>query len=141
MKPFDIHARIFAFVIDTLKVVRLVPTTVENKVIVNQLIRSVTSCGANDQEADGVSTKRDFIHCYTIVRKELKETKYWLSVLSALDATLEAKLRILLKENGELIKIVSAIISKAAVSVNKNQPISKSTNNPISNKERIILDD
>lgn len=128
MKPFDIHKRIFDFVIEVLKVIKYIPVTVENKIIVNQLIRSATSCGANDQEADGVSSKRDFIHCYTIVRKELKETHYWLSVLSALDSKLEAKLAELVKENKELIKIVSKIISNAALG---NHQINQSTNKPI----------
>ena len=68
MKVFDIHKRIFDFVLNALKQIKYVPQTEENKIIINQLIRSVTSVGANDQEADGVSSKRDFIHCYTIVR-------------------------------------------------------------------------
>ncbi|RJQ38173.1 four helix bundle protein [Candidatus Microgenomates bacterium] len=115
MKQFDIHERIFKFVIRTLKMIKYIPQTVENKIIINQLVRSVTSSGANDQEADGVSSKRDFIHCYTIVRKELKETYYWLSLLSELDEKLNKRLPDLLKENNELIKIISSIISKAAI--------------------------
>jgi len=87
----------------------------EAKKLINQLIRSVTSVGANDQEADGVSSKRDFIHCYTIVRKELKETKYWLSLLSELNSSLKLRLEPSIKESDELIKIVSSIISKAAL--------------------------
>lgn len=115
MRRFDIHDRLFTFVIRTLKVVKFVPQTLENKIITNQLVRSVTSVGANDQEADGVSSKRDFIHCYTIVRKELKETRYWLTLLSELDSKLKKRLPDLLQENGELIKIVSSIISKASI--------------------------
>lgn len=115
MKKFDIHERIFAFVIRILKMIKYIPPTVENKIIVNQLVRAATSVGANDQEADGVSSKRDFIHCYTIVRKELKETRYWLSILSELDGKLKERMPDLLKENDELIKIISSIISKAAL--------------------------
>jgi len=117
MKKFDIHDRIFNFVIDGLKRIRYIPPTVENKIIVNQLVRSLTSAGANDQEADGVSSKRDFIHCYTVVRKELKETRYWFSILSALDEKLKLKFADLIKENDELIKIISSIISKTAVKI------------------------
>lgn len=115
MKTFDIHSRIFTFVIATLKVIKYIPPTIENKIIINQLVRSVTSVGANDQEADGVSSRRDFIHCYTIVRKELKETHYWLSLLSELDVKLKARLEKLLDENSQLIKITSSIISNAAL--------------------------
>lgn len=121
MKEFDIHRRIFDFVIQTLKTIKYIPSMVENRIIINQLIRSVTSCGANDQEADGVSTKKDFIHCYTIVRKELKETHYWLSILSALDGRLQERFKSLIEENNELIKIISAIIHSAS----GNKQISK----------------
>lgn len=116
MKTFDIHDRIFKFVIRVLKVIKYIPQTVENKIVINQLVRSATSVGANDQEADGVSSKRDFIHCYTVVRKELKETHYWLRILSEIDGKLGNRLTLLLKENEELIKIISSIISNAAVS-------------------------
>jgi len=117
MKKFDIHDRIFRFVIEVLKLIKYIPQTVENKIIINQLVRSVTSVGANDQEADGVSSRKDFMHCYTIVRKELKETRYWLSILSELDNKLKRKFSNSIRENNELIKIISSIISKAATKI------------------------
>lgn len=115
MKKFDIHDRIFAFVLRVLKVVKHIPQTVENKIIINQLVRAATSVGANDQEADGVSSRKDFMHCYTVVRKELKETRYWLRILSELDSKLGKRLTLLLQENEELVKIISSIISKTSV--------------------------
>lgn len=116
-RKFDIHDRIFKFVIEVLKLIKHIPPTVENKIIINQLVRSLTSTGANDQEADGVSSRKDFLHCYTIVRKELKETKYWMSILSELDSKLKIKFLNSIQENEELIKIVSSIISKTAVKI------------------------
>lgn len=116
-RKFDIHDRIFKFVIEVLKLIKYISPTVENKIIINQLVRSVTSVGANDQEADGVSSRKDFLHCYTIVRKELKETRYWLSILSELDAKLNNKFAGSISESDELIKIVSSIISKTAVKI------------------------
>jgi len=115
MKTFDIHERNFKFVVNTLKLIKYLPKSLENQVIINQLIRSVTSVGANDQEADGVSSKKDFIHCYTIVRKELKETKYWLTLLIELNPGVKSRLQPQIEESNELIKIVSSIISKAAL--------------------------
>lgn len=116
-RKFDIHDRIFKFVIEVLKLIKHIPPTVENKIIINQLVRSVTSVGANDQEADGVSSRRDFLHCYTIVRKELKETRYWLQILSELDLKLKNKFTNSINENDELIKIISSIVSKTAVKI------------------------
>lgn len=112
-KKFDIHDRIFAFVIRVLKLIKALPKTFENKTFIEQLIRSVTSVGANDQEADGVSSKKDFIHCYTVVRKESKETLYWLRLLVKMNDGYEARMEALLQENQEIISIVSSIIKNA----------------------------
>ena len=94
----------------SLILLRKVPKTYENIVILNQLTRSITSVGANDQEADGVTTRNDFIHCYTIVRKELKETYYWLRLLSILNNVLTKQIDYVLTENDEIIRIISSII-------------------------------
>ena len=46
--------------------------------ILNQLIRSGTSVGANYMEANGASSKRDFQNKIFICKKEIQETKHWL---------------------------------------------------------------
>lgn len=112
-KKFDIHDRIFEFVIRVLHLIKVLPKTFENRVLLEQLIRSATSIGANDQEADGVSTRKDFIHCYTIVRKEGKETLYWLKLLAELNDKIKPRMMGLLQENTELISIVSSILKNA----------------------------
>ena len=86
--------------------------TEPNKVLINQVLRSATSMGANDQEADGSLTKKDFIHNYVIVRKEAKETCYWLSLIADTNETIAGKLQGLRQEGKELVKIVSSIIIK-----------------------------
>ena len=63
-KMFDIHERIYQFVLRVLKLLSLVSKKPVNLVILKQLSRSITSVGANDQEADAVSSKADFTHCY-----------------------------------------------------------------------------
>jgi four helix bundle protein len=73
-KSYDIHKRIYDFIVRVIKLVNLLPRNQANQVIIGQILRSVTSMGANDQEADGTLTKKDFTHCYPIVRKEGKET-------------------------------------------------------------------
>lgn len=112
-KQYEIHERIFQFVVRGLQVPRFLPKTIESKIIIDQYIRALTSVGANDNEADGVSSKKDFIHVYTVVRKELKETYYWIRIIANIYVQLEPRLGGLLKENDELIRIVSAIITSA----------------------------
>ncbi len=107
----DIHERIFQFVTRGLKVLPYLPKTIESRIIIDQYARSLTSVGANDNEADGTSTKNDFIHVYTTVRKELKETRYWLRIISELYPRLQSRLMNLIGESEELIRIISTIIS------------------------------
>lgn len=106
----DIHERMFRFVTRGLKILPFLPKTVEFRIIIDQYTRALTSVGANDNEADGTSTANDFIHVYTVVRKELKETRYWLRIVGELYPRLAPRLQDLIQENEELIKIVSAII-------------------------------
>jgi len=69
--------------------------------------------GANDQEADGAISRKDFIHNYTIVRKETKETNYWLSIISDTNSSLALRMKNLRQEGKEIAKIVSSIIISA----------------------------
>jgi len=112
-KKYDIYDRIFKFVVSVVKILRLLPRTEESKVIVLQVLRSATSIGANSEEADGSSTGKDFIHCFTIVRKEAKETLFWLKLLSELNPKFSGQLRSLISECGEIVAIVSKIISNS----------------------------
>lgn len=109
-KKYDIYERIFRFIVDVIKFLRLIPKTEENLVIIRQVLRSVTSMGANSQEADGVSTKKDFIHCFTTVRKETKETLFWLRLLVELNPKSATEGGRLVKECAEIVAIVSKII-------------------------------
>jgi four helix bundle protein len=49
---------------------------------ISQLIRASGSAGANYREADDTITKKDFYHRIGICRREAKESKYWLELLS-----------------------------------------------------------
>lgn len=81
-----------------------------NKSIMNQLIRSGTSIGANYCEADGAESKKDFQHKIGICKKEAKETKYWIHMLSLLHPERKSELRVLWRESQELTLIFSKII-------------------------------
>ena len=49
-------------------------------VLLNQLLRSGTSIGANIHEANYASSKADFINKFQIALKECYETDYWLGL-------------------------------------------------------------
>lgn len=110
---YDIHDRIFEFIIKVIDLTKLLPKTAQNLMIINQLMRSATSMGANDQEADGALSKKDFVHCYIIVRKEGKETLFWLKLIDRTNPKLGLKIEPTIKEGNEIIAIVSTIVKKS----------------------------
>jgi len=108
----DIHVRIYKFIINCFcNVVKRLPKTPESIRIIGQLSGSLTSIGANDQEADGASSKKDFISKYYIVKKEAKETKYWLSVIQDTQTLSETIVEPYIQECQEILMIVSKIIN------------------------------
>ncbi|MBP3371260.1 MAG: four helix bundle protein, partial [Clostridia bacterium] len=54
-------------------------------VLINQIIRSATSIGANLHEAQYAQGKKDFISKLEIAQKECFETEYWLELLFETD--------------------------------------------------------
>ncbi|MCL4399657.1 four helix bundle protein [Patescibacteria group bacterium] len=81
--------------------------------VLSQLLRAGTSVGANYREANGASSKRDFVNKIHICKKESKETEYWLRVLGDVikEATDECKM--FNKEAHELTLIFSKIASSS----------------------------
>lgn len=109
-KQINIHDRIYKFVISVIKYTNELPKNPANNVIIHQLIKSASSMGANDQEADGTQSKKDFIAKYSIVKKENKETIYWLHLISDTNPNKLKAAEPLIKEATEILKIVSTII-------------------------------
>lgn len=77
--------------------------------MVNQLIRSATSVGANYHEANNASSKTDFRNKIYLAKKESAETRYWLRIMS--QVTGDKELAILQQEALELNLIFQKIIS------------------------------
>jgi four helix bundle protein len=114
-KNYDIHERIFNFVISVVEFLSKIPKTSTNLIFIGQCTRSVTSMGANDQEADGALTKKDFIHKFADVRKEGKETIFWLRVVARINSkSYLPEGEKLISEGNEIVAIVSTIMKNAA---------------------------
>jgi four helix bundle protein len=84
--------------------------------LINQLIRSATSIGANYCEANNASSRKDFKNKIFICKKETQETKHWLRMLATCALDKKTKMRKLWQEAHELSLIFQKIIS----SLNKN---------------------
>ena len=82
IKLYDLEERTARFaeaVIDAVKKLTITPI---NKRLIEQLVGSSGSIGANYCEANESESKKDFIHKMTIAKKEIKETKHWLRLLA-----------------------------------------------------------
>lgn len=80
--------------------------------ISSQIVRSGTSIGANVEEAQNASSKREFIRGITIALKEARETLYWLRILKE-TRLISLNLKDLIFENTEIIKILTSSVKKA----------------------------
>ena len=68
------------FAVDTVNLCTEIKEHRKSNVLLNQLLRSSTSIGANIHEANYASSKADFINKFQIALKECYETEYWLEL-------------------------------------------------------------
>lgn len=108
---YDLQKRILLFVTEIISLSRKLPIDQVNKVLVSQIIRASTSIGANYEEAQAARSKKEFISIIGIVKKEAKETKYWLKVMRVSNkSSMYEEIDKVGKENEELIKIIAKIL-------------------------------
>ncbi|MEA1929892.1 MAG: four helix bundle protein [Patescibacteria group bacterium] len=109
---YNLEERTAKFGEDVIKFLGSLPKNTVNNVLVSQLVRSATSVGANYMEADGAESKKDFKHKIAISKKEAKEGRHWLRMVSTANSQLAPACRQLWQEATELSLIFSAIIRK-----------------------------
>ena len=112
-KVFDIKQRTFQFGVRIVKLVGKLPRTVAGNEVGRQLVRAGTSVGSNTEEADGGVSRKDFVNHIRIARKEAKESRYWLNMIAAAGLLDDPELGALTAEAGELVRILSGIVTSA----------------------------
>lgn len=78
--------------------------------LVDQLIRSATSVGANVVEGGNSTSKKEFINYFQIALKSASETLYWLALLKEINPKNKYELDKLIQECSEIKKLLSTII-------------------------------
>lgn len=89
---------------------RTLKQDIVNNPLINQLVKSATSIGANYFEANGASSKKDFKNKIYICKKEARKTKYRLQIIAQANPLHKEKCINLWKEAQELTLIFSKII-------------------------------
>lgn len=105
-KGANIAARLVDYSASAIGVAEALPDNAAGRHIGGQLLRSATSAGANYEEARGAQARPDFVHKVSLATKELRESLYWLTLVSA--RALAPLPPNILKEADELIAILVA---------------------------------
>jgi len=109
----DLDKRLFQFSVDVIQYLKGIEKSNHRKVITYQLLKSATSVGANYEEAQAASSRADFRNKVLIALKEMRETNYWLRLLSAINEGANKNiLDELIRESEQLKKILGSIGSK-----------------------------
>lgn len=80
-------------------------------VLINQLLRSGTSIGANIHEAQYAQGSKDFISKLEIAQKECYETEYWLELLYETGCIEENKYKTLQNDCGAIRRMLIASLN------------------------------
>ncbi|MEB3219796.1 MAG: four helix bundle protein [Nostocales cyanobacterium 94392] len=128
MSNFLLVERTFEFAVRITKLCTYLDTQFGTPRLLScQLFRSGTSVAANLEESRAGQSIKDFIHKQEIALKEARETRYWLKLLIKSELIEQQKVKPLLDESDELIKILAkSIITNKKKLPNKEDKI-KST--------------
>ena len=110
ISKMEVKYRAFYLSVHVIQFIETLPKSSSYKVIIDQLVRSVTSVGANIVEAKASSSKREFVNYFQIALKSSNESKYWLAMLKELLPSRKEELDIFLREMDEIGKILGSSV-------------------------------
>lgn len=109
----DITERSFQFATRIVRLVSFLPRTVAGSVIARQVMRAGTSVGANVEEAQAASSKKEFARRMEIAQSEAREVLYWLRIVAECGLVPKNRVADLLREADELVCIITAIAKRS----------------------------
>lgn len=101
------------FAVDIVNLCTEIRENRKSNVLLNQLLRSGTSIGANIHEANYASSKADFINKFQIALKECYETDYWLGLFKDTHMITESEYTDMFAQCSKLRKLLVASITTA----------------------------
>lgn len=113
MKESELITRVKAFALHIIAICDEIDTRKGRSVLVNQVIRSATSIGANIHEANYASSKADFVNKFHIALKECAETEYWVEIMAGCNAMTSETAHVLLQECGIIRRMLTKSITTA----------------------------
>ncbi len=101
------------FAVDIVNLCAEIKENRKGNVLLNQLLRSGTSIGANIHEANYASSKADFINKFQISLKECYESDYWLGLFKDTKMITEDEFKNMFDKCSKIRKLLIASITTA----------------------------
>lgn len=101
------------FAVDIVNLYTDIKENRKGNVLLNQLLRSGTSIGANIHEANYASSKADFINKFQIALKECYESDYWLGLFKETKMITEIEYADMYDKCSKIRKLLIASINTA----------------------------
>ena len=101
------------FAVDIVNLCTDIKENRKGNVLLNQLLRSWTSIGANIHEANYAASKADFINKFQIALKECYESDYWLGLFKETKMITETEYADMFDKCSKIRKLLIASINTA----------------------------
>ena len=101
------------FAVDIVNLCTEIKERRKSNILLNQLLRSGTSIGANIHEANYASSKADFINKFQIALKECYEVDYWLGLFKDTHIVTTNEYSDMLSKCSKIRKLLIASITTA----------------------------
>ena len=106
------------FAVDVVNLCTEIKENRKGNVLLNQLLRSGTSIGANIHEANYASSKADFVNKFQIALKECYESDYWLGLFKETNMITKEEYDSLYTECSKIRMLLIASLNTAKKQVN-----------------------
>jgi S23 ribosomal protein. len=119
LKTYDIKIRCYEF---SKTIVLFINKTEYKRIhhsIIDQLLRSATSIGANVIEGKSGNSRKNLIAYFSISLRSANETKYWLCLIRDTMEVDKIELNEMINEANE----ISKIIAKSIITLKENQEV------------------
>ena len=109
------------FAVDVVNLCTEIKEHRKSNVLLNQLLRSGTSIGANIHEANYAASKADFINKFQIALKECYETDYWLGLFKDTNMITQNEYDTLYSQCSKIRKLLISSITTAKGNMEKKE--------------------
>jgi four helix bundle protein len=119
MKDSILRQKTFAFAVKIVRLVQRLQSEKKEYVLSRQILKSGTSIGANDHEAEFAQSKDDFVSKMSISLKETNETAFFLRLLHATDYIEDKEFTELFNDCGEIKAMLISSVKTAKSSIRR----------------------